>query len=61
MRVEIEWDFYDKELGERVVRWIPGELIEDRADGRKHVVADCGWVALDAAPECVRSLKRREA
>lgn len=54
IRVEILWSRWDAQLGEYVESWLPGALIQRHADGRAYVQTDCGRVAQDAAPECVR-------
>ena len=55
-RVEILWSRFEKERGEYVERWLLGVLIQRHSDGRCYVRADCGLVAQDAAPECVREV-----
>lgn len=56
-RCEVLWAFYDKDKGRHVERWLPATLHYRRSyDGRCHVVADNGFEAMDAAPECVREV-----
>ena len=56
-RCEVLWHFYDKTEKKHVERWLPATLFSRNPhDGRCHVRADNGWVAIDAAPECVRNI-----
>jgi hypothetical protein len=59
-RVEILRHFYCTDRKRHVEEWIPGVLIARHSDGRCYVRADRGWVARDAAPECVRPASRNE-
>ena len=55
-RVEILWSRWEKERGDYVERWLCGVLIQRHSDGRCYVQTECGLVAQDAAPECVREV-----
>jgi hypothetical protein len=58
-RVEILWNIYDAKTKRHESQWLPGRFVSyvsatDRPF-RLTVIADNGWQAADAAPECVRA------